>query len=97
VEPTVFSGVTSTMRIAQEEIFGPLLCILPYDDDEEAIQIANDSIYCLSGAIWSANVDRAVAPFGGHKQSGIGRELGEHGLKEFLEIKTIQVPAEAEK
>jgi len=118
VEPTVFSNVTTSMRIAQEEIFGPVLCMLPYEDEEEAVQIANDSIYGLSGAVWSGNVDRAIAvarrirtgglsingvaftataPFGGYKQSGIGRELGEPGLEEFLEVKTIQLPTEGER
>ncbi len=111
VRPTVFSNVTRDMTIAQEEIFGPVLSILPYDTEEEAIAIANDSIYGLSGGVWStdkAHAERvarrlrtgqvdinggafnAVAPFGGFKQSGVGRERGEFGLEEFLEYKSLQ-------
>jgi aldehyde dehydrogenase (NAD+) len=111
VRPTVFSEVTPKMTIAQEEIFGPVLSILPYDTEDEAIAIANDSIYGLSGGVWSAdkahaeNVARRirtgqvdinggafnpVAPFGGYKQSGIGRERGEFGFEEFLETKSLQ-------
>jgi aldehyde dehydrogenase (NAD+) len=111
VEPTVFIDVDSRMTIAQEEIFGPVLSILPYDSEQEAVAIANDSIYGLAGAVWSADPDRALrvarrirtgqvdvnggrfnplAPFGGYKQSGLGRELGEYGLEEFQEIKSIQ-------
>ncbi len=111
VRPTVFSEVTSDMTIAQEEIFGPVLSILPYDTEEEAIAIANDSIYGLSGGVWSSDKAHAeqvarkirtgqvdinggafnpVAPFGGYKQSGVGRERGEYGFEEFLEIKSLQ-------
>ena len=111
VRPTVFSEVTSDMTIAQEEIFGPVLSILPYDTEEEAIAIANDSIYGLSGGVWSSDKAHAeqvarrirtgqvdinggafnpVAPFGGYKQSGVGRERGEFGLEEFLEVKSLQ-------
>jgi len=111
VQPTVFSEVTSDMTIAQEEIFGPVLCILPFDTEEEAIRISNDSIYGLAGAVWSGDaahaeqvarkmrtgqVDinggafNASAPFGGYKQSGIGRERGKFGVEEFLEIKSLQ-------
>jgi aldehyde dehydrogenase (NAD+) len=111
VRPTVFSRVTPDMSIAQEEIFGPVMCILAYDDEDEAIELANDSRYGLSGAVWSADPDRAervarrlrtgrvvingaplnpAAPFGGYKQSGIGRELGRYGVEEFLETKTLQ-------
>jgi aldehyde dehydrogenase (NAD+) len=109
--PTVFAGVRQDMRIAQEEIFGPVLSILPYADEDEAVSIANATIYGLAGAVFSADQDRAlavakrlrtgqvdvnggafnpVAPFGGYKQSGNGRELGRHGLDEFTEIKSIQ-------
>ncbi len=111
VRPTVFSDVTTSMTIAQEEIFGPVLSILPYDTEEEAIAIANDSIYGLSGGVWSSDKAHAervarkirtgqvdinggsfnpVAPFGGYKQSGIGRERGEFGFEEFLETKSLQ-------
>ena len=111
VKPTVFSNVTNDMAIAQEEIFGPVLCIIPYDSEEEGIAIANDSIFGLSGAVFSADPERAqaaarqirtgqvsvnggafnvAAPFGGYKQSGNGRELGSHGIQEFVEIKAIQ-------
>jgi aldehyde dehydrogenase (NAD+) len=111
VRPTVFSDVRTDMTIAQEEIFGPVLSILPYDSEEEAIAIANDSIYGLSGGVWSSDAEHAekvarkirtgqvdinggafnpVAPFGGYKQSGIGRERGEFGFEEFLETKSLQ-------
>ena len=111
VRPTVFSNVTSDMTIAQEEIFGPVLSIIPYDTEEEAITIANDSIYGLSGGVWSSDKAHAeqvarkirtgqvdinggafnpVAPFGGYKQSGVGRERGEFGFEEFLEVKSLQ-------
>jgi aldehyde dehydrogenase (NAD+) len=110
VEPTVFADVTSKMTIAQEEIFGPVLSILPYDTEEEAIGIANDTIYGLAGGVWSGDPDRAMrvarrmrtgqvdvnggkynplAPFGGYKQSGIGRELGMYGLEEYFQVKSI--------
>jgi len=112
VRPTVFANVRSEMTIAQEEIFGPVLCILPYEDEEDAIRIANDTIYGLGGAVWSGDVERAkrvarrirsgqldingapfnpIAPFGGTKQSGVGRELGRYGLEEYLEPKALQV------
>ena len=112
VRPTVFSEVEPHMAIAQEEIFGPVLSILPYDSEEEAVEIANGTIYGLSGAVWSADPVRAadvarlvraghvevnggpynpLAPFGGYKQSGHGRELGRFGLEEFLEVKSLQL------
>ena len=112
VRPTVFSEVRRDMTIAQEEIFGPVLSILPYDTEEEAIAIANDSSYGLAGAVWAEDPERAkqvarrirtgqvdinggsfnpLAPFGGFKQSGHGRELGRFGLEEFLEIKSLQL------
>jgi len=110
VKPTIFSGVRNDMTIAREEIFGPVLCIIPYDDEEDAIRIANDSIYGLAGFVTSGSLERArqVAKriragnvhingarvdfsscFGGYKQSGNGREWGEAGLEEFLELKAI--------
>jgi len=115
VEPTLFADVTNDMTIAREEIFGPVLVVIPFEDDEDAIRIANDSIYGLSGAIASASVERALAmahrirtgtmsingtlcyapnaPFGGYKQSGLGREMGLEGFEEYLETKTIALPA----
>ena len=115
VKPTVFADVTPDMTIWQEEIFGPVLVIATYTSEDEALALANDSIYGLSGGVWSADQERAMAfargmqtgqvsinggpfnisaPFGGYKMSGNGRELGLHGLEEFLEIKSIQRPVE---
>lgn len=111
VRPTVFAGVTPEMTIAQEEIFGPVLSILKYEDTEDAVRIANDTVYGLAGAVWSEDEEEAVAfarrletgqvdinggrfnpvaPFGGYKQSGVGRELGRHGLGEYLQTKSLQ-------
>jgi aldehyde dehydrogenase (NAD+) len=110
VKPTVFADVNNDMTIAREEIFGPVLSIIPYDDDDEAIRIANDTPYGLSGYVSSGDLDRArhvasrmrtgmvhingadleaLAPFGGYKQSGNGREWGAHGMDEFLEVKSV--------
>jgi len=112
VRPTVFANVKNDMTIAQEEIFGPVLSIIPYEDEDDAVRIANDSIYGLAGGVWSGDADRAkrvarrmrtgqvdinggaynmMAPFGGYKQSGNGRELGKFGLDEFLNIKSMQL------
>lgn len=112
VRPTLFADVDNRMRIAQEEIFGPVLCLIPYTDEAQAIQIANDSPFGLSSGVWAASSERALqlgrqlragqcflngaafnyqAPFGGYKQSGNGREWGEEGLGEFVEVKAIQV------
>jgi len=116
VEPTIFSDVTPDMVIAQEEIFGPVVSILSYSSDEEAVAIANNSDYGLSGTVFSADIGRAEriarqvrtgnisinglqidpgVPFGGFKQSGIGREGGPEGLETFLEPKAIYFPASA--
>jgi betaine-aldehyde dehydrogenase len=113
VQPTVFAGANNDMRIAREEIFGPVIAVIPYDDEEEAVRLANDSDYGLAGSVWTADpahgLDVArkvrtgtyavnmylmdfIAPFGGYKSSGIGREFGKEGLEEYLEYKSI-VPA----
>ena len=110
VRPTVFSEVRNDMTIAREEIFGPVLAIIPYDDEEDAIRIANDTVYGLAAAVWSGDPERAkrvarrirtgqveinggkfnpLAPFGGYKQSGNGREYGHFGIEEFLEVKAL--------
>ena len=112
VRPTVFSEVKPEMTIAQEEIFGPVLSIIPYETEQEAAEIANSTIYGLDGGVWSADPERAksfakrmrtgqvqingatfnpIAPFGGFKQSGHGREYGRFGIEEFLEVKSIQL------
>jgi aldehyde dehydrogenase (NAD+) len=113
VQPTVFGDVEPSMKIAQEEIFGPVLAVLRYETVDEAIRIANDTIYGLSAGVWSRDIPRALevvrrikagtvwvndwhlispsAPFGGFKQSGVGREHGEWGLKGYLETKYIRV------
>jgi len=113
-EPTLLVDVDPDARIAQEEIFGPVLVVLPYRDDDEAVAIANNSIFGLSGTVFGTDVDRATAvarrlrvgtvsvnggmwyapdaPFGGYKQSGIGREMGVPGLEEYLESKTLARP-----
>jgi len=115
VQPTLFADVDNSMRIAQEEIFGPVLVVIPYDGDDDAVRIANDSIFGLSGGIASASNERALAvarrirtgtyavnggmyfaadaPFGGYKQSGIGREMGIEGFEEYLQTKTVALPA----
>ncbi len=113
VQPTVFGRVSPDMTIAQEEIFGPVISILTYTDEDDAVRIANDTVYGLAGAVWSQDEARAqrvarrirsgrvdinggafnmLAPFGGYKQSGHGRELGRYGLEEFLEVKSLQMP-----
>lgn len=116
VKPTVFGNVTNDMTIAREEIFGPVLAIMPYETEEEAIAIANDTVYGLSGYVQSGDIAHAqevanklrtgnvhlngaaadfTAPFGGYKQSGNGREWGDHGFEEFLEIKAVMGVAAA--
>ncbi|HEX6499290.1 MAG TPA: aldehyde dehydrogenase family protein [Micromonosporaceae bacterium] len=111
VRPTIFADVDPGMAVAQEEIFGPVLCILRYRDEDEAVEIANGTRYGLAGAVWAGDEEQAtrvarrlrtgqvdinggrfnpMAPFGGYKESGIGRELGRHGLAEFLQYKSLQ-------
>ena len=110
IRPTVFADVDNRMRIAQEEIFGPVLCVIPYDGVDDAVRLANDSRYGLAGSVWTADPERGLdvarsvrtgtfgingyapdtlAPFGGYKESGMGREWGEAGLDEYLETKAI--------
>ncbi len=115
VQPTVVAGLDNSSRLAQEEIFGPVLVVIPHDGDDDAVRIANDSAYGLSGSVDSGSLDRAKAvaarirtgtlavnggvwfspdaPFGGYKQSGLGREMGIAGFEEYLETKTIAEPA----
>ncbi|MFE1912026.1 aldehyde dehydrogenase family protein [Streptomyces anandii] len=111
VSPTVLADVNPGMTVAQEEIFGPVLAVLRYDDEDDALRIANGTVYGLAGAVWAGDEDEAVAfarrmetgqvdinggrfnpiaPFGGYKQSGVGRELGAHGLTEYLQTKSLQ-------
>ena len=113
VAPTVFAGVDSAMAVAREEVFGPVLAVMAYDGEDDAVRLANDTIYGLHAGIFSADRDRALrvarrlragqidvngggfnllAPFGGFKQSGYGRELGRHGLDGYLEVKSMQLP-----
>ena len=112
VRPTVFSEVAPEMTIAQEEIFGPVLAIQPYDDEDDAVRIANDTVYGLAGGVWSGDQDHAIsvakrirtgqieinggafnplAPFGGYKQSGHGRENGRYAIEELLQVKSLQL------
>jgi betaine-aldehyde dehydrogenase len=113
VQPTVFADATNDMRIAREEIFGPVLTVIPFDDVNDAVRIANDSDYGLAGSVWTADVDLGldiarrvrtgtygvnqytmdfVAPFGGFKASGVGREFGKEGLEHYTELKSIVPP-----
>jgi len=112
VKPTVFADVNNEMTIAREEIFGPVLTIIPYENEDDAVRIANDTIYGLGGNVWAGTKEHGIevakkirtgqisvnggrynplAPFGGYKQSGLGREAGKFGLEEFLEVKSLQL------
>jgi len=114
VPPTILADVDNTMRVAREEIFGPVLCLIPFEDEDDAVRIANDSQYGLSGGVWTGDDSRGLAiakrmrtgsvsvngsyppfplvPFGGFKESGLGRELGPEGLMNVLEPRSIGLP-----
>lgn len=118
VEPTIYTGVNNAMRIAQEEVFGPILSVIPFKDDEEAIQISNDVIYGLAAGVWTSDIRRAIeipkriqagtvwvntyravsymAPFGGYKSSGLGRENGQNAIYEYLQTKTVWISTATE-
>jgi len=118
VEPTVYTGVNNQMRIAQEEVFGPVLSIIPFKDDDEAIEIANDVVYGLASGVWTSSIRRAieipkrihsgtvwvntyravsyVAPFGGYKRSGLGRESGQAAIHEYMQTKTVWISTATE-
>ncbi|MEM7469248.1 MAG: aldehyde dehydrogenase family protein, partial [Pseudomonadota bacterium] len=113
VEPTIFGGVTNDMRIAQEEVFGPVLSLIKFKDEDEAIAIANDIAFGLAAGVWTQSIKRAIkvsnairagtiwvntyravsftSPFGGYKQSGLGRENGIEGMKEFMQTKSVWI------
>ncbi|MFN0040341.1 MAG: aldehyde dehydrogenase [Burkholderiales bacterium] len=113
VEPTVFTGVTNNMRIAQEEVFGPVLSVIKFKDEEEAVKIANDIRFGLGAGVWTSDIGRAIrmseriqagtvwvntyravsylSPFGGYKDSGLGRESGQEGIREYLQVKSVWI------
>ena len=113
IQPTLFTDCSNDMRIVQEEIFGPVLCVVPFDTEEEALRLANDNIYGLAGSVFTQDISRAIRvvrqlevgsvsvnthdagdvsmPFGGYKQSGIGKDMGKEQLEHFLETKSVIV------
>jgi betaine-aldehyde dehydrogenase len=113
VPPTIFYDARNDMRIAREEIFGPVMAVIPFEDPSEVVRLANDTDYGLAAAVWTRDIGKALrtakalrvgivwindsqpapseAPWGGYKQSGIGRELGPHGIEDYLEVKHIYV------
>ncbi|MDX1432984.1 MAG: aldehyde dehydrogenase family protein, partial [Gammaproteobacteria bacterium] len=118
VEPTVFTGVKNSMRIAQEEVFGPVLSVIPFRDEEEAVAIGNDVIFGLAAGVWTENMRRAItmserlqagtvwvntyravsymAPFGGYKRSGLGRESGQDAIHEWMQTKCVWLSTSTE-
>jgi len=118
VEPTIFTGVNNSMRIAQEEVFGPVLSVIPFKDDDEAVEIANDVTYGLAAGVWTSSIKRSIeipkrlqagtvwvntyravsfmAPFGGYKRSGLGRESGQDAIREYMQTKTVWVSTASE-
>ncbi|MFP6782515.1 MAG: aldehyde dehydrogenase family protein, partial [Gammaproteobacteria bacterium] len=113
VEPTIFGDVTNNMRIAQEEVFGPVLSIIRFDTEEQAVEIANDIAFGLAAGVWTQSIKRAISvsnairagtvwvntyraisfmsPFGGYKQSGLGRENGIEAIREYLQTKSVWI------
>jgi len=118
VEPTIYTGVNNQMRIAQEEVFGPVLSIIPFRDEDEAVEIANDVVYGLAAGVWTSDMRKAMeipkrinagtvwvntyravsylAPFGGYKRSGLGRENGQETIQEYMQTKTIWISTATE-
>ena len=118
VQPTIFGGVHNKMRIAQEEVFGPVLSIIRFKTDEEAVEIANDIAFGLAAGVWTQSIKRALkvsaairagtiwvntyraisymSPFGGYKMSGLGRENGIEGMKEYLQTKSVWISTAAD-
>ncbi|KAA3634223.1 MAG: aldehyde dehydrogenase family protein, partial [Proteobacteria bacterium] len=118
VEPTIFTGVRNDMRIAQEEVFGPVLSVIPFEDEEEAIAVGNDVVFGLAAGVWTKDIRKAItvserlragtvwvntyravsfmAPFGGYKRSGLGRESGQEAIREYLQTKCVWISTASE-
>ena len=118
IEPTIFTGVDNAMRIAQEEVFGPVLSVIPFKDDEDAIRIGNDVTFGLAAGVWTQNLNRAhlmakrlqagtvwvntyravsfTSPFGGYKNSGLGRESGQDMILDYTQTKSVWIDTNAE-